>query len=96
MFPLEAKGELLGTLLMFEYSRSSLPAPTPAVSSLGSRSSWPDNCTYSAMVDEVRYYLKRGFLDILKYFIQHCFICHPSDFTVSEEAGNVATLALAV
>jgi hypothetical protein len=30
------------------------------------------------------------------YFIQHCFICRPSDSTVSEDAGNeprsVATL----
>ena len=33
-------------------------------------------------------------------FIQHCFICRPSNFTVSEDAGieprTVATLALAV
>jgi hypothetical protein len=32
------------------------------------------------------------------YFIQHCFICRPSDFTVSEDASieprTVATLAL--
>ncbi len=32
------------------------------------------------------------------YVIQHCFICRPSDFTVSEDAGieprTVATLAL--
>ncbi len=34
------------------------------------------------------------------YDIQHCFICHPSDFTMSEDAGieprTVATTALAV
>ncbi len=34
------------------------------------------------------------------YFIQHCFICRPSDSTVSEDAGieprTVATAALAV
>jgi hypothetical protein len=34
------------------------------------------------------------------YFIQHCFICRPSDSTVSEDAGiepnTVATSALAV
>ncbi len=34
------------------------------------------------------------------YFIQHCFICHPSDYTVSEDAGieprTVATSTLAV
>jgi hypothetical protein len=34
------------------------------------------------------------------YFIQHCFICRPSDSTVSEDAGieprTDATLALAV
>jgi hypothetical protein len=34
------------------------------------------------------------------YDIQHCFICRPSDFTVSEDAGiehrTVATTALAV
>ncbi len=37
---------------------------------------------------------------IFMYFIQHCFICHLSDFTMSEDAGiepkTVATLALAV
>ncbi len=35
----------------------------------------------------------------IRYFIQHCFICRPSDSTASEEAGieprTVATLALA-
>ncbi len=35
-----------------------------------------------------------------KYFIQHCFICRPSDSTVSEDAGieprTVATLPLEV
>ncbi len=40
-----------------------------------------------------------GFTGILKLFIQHCFICRPSDSTVSEDAGiaprNVATKALA-
>ncbi len=34
------------------------------------------------------------------YFIQHCFICRPSDYTVPEDDGieirTVATLALAV
>jgi hypothetical protein len=34
------------------------------------------------------------------YEIQHCFICRPSDSTVSEDAGDeprtVATMALAV
>jgi hypothetical protein len=34
------------------------------------------------------------------YFIQHCVICRPSDFTVSGDAeiesGTVATLALAL
>ncbi len=36
----------------------------------------------------------------VKYFIQHCFICRPSESTVSVDAGielrTVATLALAV
>ncbi len=36
----------------------------------------------------------------LMYLIQHCFICRPSDSTVSEDAGieprTVATFALAV
>jgi hypothetical protein len=35
---------------------------------------------------------------ISMYCIQHCFICHPSDSTVSEDAGieprTVATLAV--
>jgi hypothetical protein len=39
-------------------------------------------------------------LDFFWYFIQHCFICRPSDSTVSEDAGNeprtVVTSALAV
>jgi hypothetical protein len=37
---------------------------------------------------------------ILKYFFQHCFICRPTDSTVSVDDGieskAVATLALAV
>jgi hypothetical protein len=40
------------------------------------------------------------FWDSSKFFIQHCFICRPSDFTVSEDAGieprTVATLAIAI
>jgi hypothetical protein len=46
--------------------------------------------------------LKREFLDFFffMYDIQHCFICRPSDSTVSEDAGigprTVATTALAV
>jgi hypothetical protein len=39
-------------------------------------------------------------LTVFTYFIQHCFICRPSDSTVSENAGikprTVATSALAV
>ncbi len=35
---------------------------------------------------------------LFTYVIQHCFICHPSDYTVSEDAGiepmTVVTLAL--
>ena len=44
----------------------------------------------------------RGIFWIFKklYFIQHCFICRPSDSTVSEDVGieprNVTTSALAV
>ncbi len=41
---------------------------------------------------------KGGFFSFFMYVIQHCFICRPSDSTVSEEAGieprTVATLAL--
>ncbi len=41
-----------------------------------------------------------GVLVILQYFIEHCFICRPSDSTVSVDAGiearTVATPALAV
>jgi hypothetical protein len=47
--------------------------------------------------------LKRGFFGfslLFLYDIQHCFICRPSDYTVSEDAGieprTVATTALAV
>ena len=49
-------------------------------------------------------FLNRGiflfFILLSMYFIQHCFICRPSDSTVSEDAGieprTVATSALAV
>jgi hypothetical protein len=45
-------------------------------------------------------FFKRGFFGFFSfgYIIKHCFICRPSDSTVSEDAGieprNVATLAL--
>jgi hypothetical protein len=47
------------------------------------------------------FFKTRGFVWIfLTHFILHCFICLPSDYTVSEDAGieprTVATLALAV
>ncbi len=42
--------------------------------------------------------LKGGLFGIFVCDIQHCFICPPSDSTVSEDAGTrtVATTALAV
>ncbi len=53
------------------------------------------NCT----VDVFAYLYNRGIF-LCMYFIQHCFICRPSDSTVSEDAGieprTVATSALAV
>ncbi len=43
---------------------------------------------------------KPGDFLVFMYFIQHCYICRPSDSTVSEDAGieprTVVTLALAV
>jgi hypothetical protein len=45
---------------------------------------------------------KGGFFGffLLMYVIQHCFICRPSDSTVSEDAGieprSVATLAISI
>ncbi len=30
----------------------------------------------------------KGLFGFLKYFIKHCFICHPSDFIVLEETGT--------
>jgi hypothetical protein len=45
-------------------------------------------------------YISKGGFFLFMYDIQHCFICRPSDSTVSEDAGieprTVATLALAV
>ncbi len=39
-------------------------------------------------------------MDFFYYFIKHCFICSPSDSTVSEDAGNeprtIVTSTLAV
>jgi hypothetical protein len=56
-------------------------------------------------VNEDKYYYIRVYATNLggksnfMYFVQHGFICRPSDFTVSEDAGieprTVATLALA-
>ena len=47
-----------------------------------------------------KYFSFRGIFWIFKYFIQHCFICRPSDSTVPVNAGSeprtVATMALAV
>ncbi len=46
------------------------------------------------------FFLGKGgfFVCFLMYVIQHCFICRPSDLTVSKDAGieprTVATLAL--
>ncbi len=44
--------------------------------------------------------LKGGFFGFCQYFIQHCFICCPSDSTVSEDAGieprAITTSTLAV
>jgi hypothetical protein len=34
-----------------------------------------------------RFNLTGGFFGFKMYFVQHCFICRPSDFTVSEDAG---------
>ncbi len=46
------------------------------------------------------HFLTGGFFVFFMYCIQHCLICRPSDFTVSEDAGieprTVATSALAV
>ncbi len=47
-----------------------------------------------------KFVLKGDYLDFFMYNIQHCFICRPSDSTVSDDAGIgpriVATTALAV
>ena len=44
--------------------------------------------------------IMRGIFWFFMYFIQHCFICRPSEFSVSEDAGieprTVATSTLAV
>jgi len=52
-------------------------------------------------LESARKICSRGiFLNFFRYFIQHCFICRPSDSTVSEDAGieprTVANTALAV
>jgi hypothetical protein len=70
--------------------------------------------TYNIFLSDVKYFLKVVandadfiflgdffyFFFVLKYTIQHCFICRPSDFNVPTDAGiesrTVATGALAV
>jgi hypothetical protein len=46
------------------------------------------------------FYFLGGFLIFFSYYIQHCFICRPSDSTVPTDVGieprTVATDALAV
>jgi hypothetical protein len=56
-------------------------------------SGWTNNYSYLRMKRKGR------FFKVFMYFIQHCFICRPSDSTLSEDAGiepkTVATSALA-
>jgi hypothetical protein len=35
------------------------------------------------------YFFSQFFAEIFKYFIQHRFICHPSDSSVSEDAAEI-------
>jgi hypothetical protein len=50
-------------------------------------------------LDLIRFFFLWGFFYFFSYFIQHCFICRPSDSTVPADAGieprTVATGALA-
>jgi hypothetical protein len=61
----------------------------------GGRNPVPQHCTKKDIL------LKRDiFVEFLLDFIQHCFICRPSGFTVAEDDGiepwNVTALEVAV
>ncbi len=62
----------------------------------------PYSPTYSSPKQSVGkwFLLKRDFVFVCMYLIQHCFICRPSDSSVSENAGmeprSIVTLPLAV
>ncbi len=66
-------------------------------SGTGHFSAWV--CLCSFFITCLRSYVRMFFrFFLLMYVIQYCFICHPSDSTVSEDAGIkpriIATLAL--
>ncbi len=44
---------------------------------------------YVASIEDIFFFFKGDFLEffIFIYVFQHCFICRPSDSTVSEDAG---------
>jgi hypothetical protein len=55
-------------------------------------------CEIKTSCGEILFPLSYTFSFIFfQYFIQHCFICHPSDCAVSEDAGiEPRTLAMVV
>ncbi len=60
--------------------------------SRGGMVAWDSNCAC-----ENFYHLSKFFFFFLfSYYIQHCFICRPSDSTVPTDARTVATGALTV
>ncbi len=61
---------------------------------------WPLKSLKSRLNFSADFYIYGMYLQVWIFFIQHCFICRPSDSIVSEDAGiepwTVATLVLAV
>jgi hypothetical protein len=53
----------------------------------------PVKCKSNVQIRINTIFVKRIFLKYpVPFFIQHCFTCHPSDSTVSEDAGIEKTL----
>jgi len=50
-------------------------------------------CIYFFVFFQTSYFYKGGFVwDFYSYYIQHCFICRPSDSTVPSDAGMLDAL----
>jgi hypothetical protein len=86
----EARGGEAGEQVCFKHLKVKTDVRTVRISALFDKN----------IPNTIFYYFLGGFFLFFSYYIQHCFICRPSDSTVPTDAGieprTVATCALAV